>query len=382
MLPLGGVKILDLTRLLPGALATQMLVDLGAEVVKVEDPHGGDYARWMGAKIDGLGVFFRASNRGKRSLILDLKHPDGVPTLTRLAAQADVLIEGFRPGVMDRLGCGAAALRAANPRLVYCAVSGWGAIGARASEAGHDLNYQAEAGLIGAAGVPQLSGGLVADVGGSYSAVAGILAALLQRERTGEGAFVDVSLAEAALPFVAYNWVEALTDGRGAGDGDLTGALAYYNVYRASDGTAVALAALEEKFFANFCAAIGRPEWLESHGKPDRQAWLAGELAALFAGRTAQEWDILLSGADCCFSVVRPPGEIHQSAVFSGRGALGVFEDGTPWLRAPIRLDGGQPLVKNAVPGYGQDTRDVLAGWGFSASEIDDLAESGCVKAG
>lgn len=377
--PLQGLRLLDLTRLLPGAVASMLLADLGAQIIKVEDPAGGDYARWMPPHLNGTGAFYQASNRNKQSIILNLKDPRGQAVLHRLAAAADVLLEGFRPGVTARLGCDYATLRALNPRLVYCSLSGWGQDGPYVEDSGHDLNYVALGGLLGAAGTPQPAGGQVADVGGAYAAVMGVLAALLGRERTGEGDYVDVALAEAALPFGMYAWVEALVMGTGSGSGGLTGGLACYNVYTAADGRTVALAALEPKFWANFCSAVERPEWLARHQNPDEQPALKGELAALFATRPAAEWQTLLGPADCCFSLLRPPAELEDDPQFAARSMLGRSE-GVPWMRGPVHLSGARPPEITPAPGYGQHTRDVLRTAGYSDDEIDTLAQAGVVR--
>lgn len=358
-MPLDGIRVLDLTRLLPGAVATMMLADLGADVIKIEDPNGGDYARWMSPQIGGNSAFFNVNNRSKRSVILDLKAADGPDTLRRLAAGADVLIEGFRPGVLAKFGCDYESLRVVNPRLVYCGLYGWGADGPMAQAAGHDLNYVAMAGLTDAADVPQVIGGQVADIGGAYIAVSGILAALFRRERTGSGGFVDVSMSESALPFNMYNWTEAVTTGMAGGAGYLTGGLAYYRVYMASDSVPVTLAALEQKFWGNFCTAVGRPEWLAYHGDVAKQPQLIAWVSDLFAGRTSAEWEALLAPADCCFSVVTPLAAVHESTQYTERGALGITADGQPWMRSPIRIDGMLPPL-GAVPGYGEHTGQVL----------------------
>lgn len=380
--PLEGVRVLDLTRLLPGAVCTMLLADLGADVIKVEDPNGGDYARWMPPLIDGLSAFFRMNNRNKRAMILDLKHAQGPAVLRRLVAQSDVLVEGFRPGVLARLGCDYAALRAVNPRLVYCALSGWGADGPYRERSGHDLNYAALAGLIGAMETPQVFGGQVADMAGAYIGFSGVLAALLRRERTGEGAFVDAALFESSLPFALYAWVEALLTGRGGGQGDLTGGLACYRIYRARDGQAVALAALEPKFWSNFCAAVGRPDLIADYIAPERQRYLRIELEELFAQKPAAEWAALLEPADCCFSLVTPPGAAHQDAHARARGMLGVGPDGAPWMRSPLRLD-GVPFEVGDVPGYGQHTRAALREvGGYDEAEIDALIQQGVVREG
>jgi alpha-methylacyl-CoA racemase len=378
--PLDGIRVLDLTRLLPGAVCTLMLVDLGAQVIKIEDPHGGDYLRWFQPAIDGQSAHFRAVNRGKRSVIINLKAAGGPELLKRLAQNADVLVEGFRPGVMARLGCDYAALRAANPRLVYCSLSGWGADGPYAQRSGHDINYVALAGLPGAMETPQVPGGQMADIGVAYIAVAGILAALLRRERAGEGGYVDTSLAEAALPFGLYGWVEGLLTGTTGGQGALTGGRACYRVYITRDAHSVALGALEPKFWANFCHAIDRPDLIDDYLLPERQPALIATLQAVFATRTAAEWQALLGEADCCFSVVRLPGEIGDDPHFQARAALGTFPDGTPWMRSPVRLSDDDPPLKNDVPAYGQHTRQVLQEAGYSQAEIDALAERAVIQ--
>lgn len=387
-LPLQGIRVLDLTRLIPGAVCTMMLGDLGARIIKVEDPNGGDYARWLGPMIDGQSVLFRANNRGKESIILNLKTTAGQEALRKMVAEADVLIEGFRPGVMHRLGCDYAALRQANPRLIYCALSGWGAEGPYAAAGGHDINYVSLAGLTAAMETPQIMGGQVADMAGALVGFSGILAALYRRECTGEGAFVDAGLAEAALPFALYNWVEALMmNGLGGspypnGQGTLTGGQACYRVYTTQDGQPVALGALEEKFWANFCRAVERPDWIEGYLEPARQAGLIAELGALFGSRPAAEWEALLGPADCCFTRVTPVGQIHTDPHFQARGMLGLFPDGTPWLRSPVRLSESDPSIINSVPGYGTHTTAVLGDFGFTPAEIDALIAASVVRQG
>lgn len=378
--PLAGIRVLDLTRLLPSGVATQMLADMGADVIKIEDPNGGDYARWMGPTIDDSSVFFRMNNRTKRSMILNLKSDEGASVLKRLVRQADVLVESFRPGVMAKFGCDYDSLRAENPKLIYCAISGWGATGPYAPFANHDINYVALAGVIGAMEHPQVLGGQVADLGGAYTAVAGITAALFRRERTGEGAFVDVGLSEAALPFSLYNWTEAETLGLPAGGGVLSGGLACYRVYIAKDKRAIALGALEEKFWLNFCTAINRPDLVEYHQQIDKQDYLRRELDELFAQKTASEWDELLRPADCCFTLVNTPAEIGHDPHYVARGMLGKFDDGTTWMRSPIRISNSEPSMVNIVPKYGEHTRVILSQMGFDEAEIGRLIAEKVVK--
>ncbi|GAB4512765.1 MAG: CaiB/BaiF CoA-transferase family protein [Anaerolineae bacterium] len=377
---LEGIRVLDLTRLLPGAMTTLLLVDLGAQVIKVEDPNGGDYVRWSQPQIDQLSVFFRMNNRGKRSIILDLKQEDGQAVLKKLVEQSDILIESFRPSVMARLGCDYEALKAVNPRLIYCALSGWGADGPYAPNANHDLNYVSVAGLPGAMEDPQVMGGQVADMGGAYVALAGILAALFRRERTGQGAFVDTSLSESALPFSLYNWTEALTLGLPPGKGMLSGGMACYRIYRAKDDKPVALAALEEKFWLNFCHAVDRPDLVEDHTDFSRQDYLIAELRGIFSLKTAAEWDALLARADCCFTLVNAPGDIGDDLHYKARGMLGRFPDGTPWMRSPVRLNDQTPNIENSVPAYGAHTWQVLLEAGYSKDEVELLIVRGIAR--
>ncbi|MBK8028983.1 MAG: CoA transferase [Chloroflexi bacterium] len=376
--PLQGIRVLDLTRLLPGGVATLMLADLGAEIIKIEAPGGGDYARWMPPLIDEQGAYFGATNRGKQSIILNLKDERGQAVLQRMAASADVLIESNRPGVLDRLNVGYDTLKAINPRLVFCALSGWGATGPYAQRSGHDLNYISEAGLLGEMNSPQPFGGQVADLGSAYAAVAGICAALFGRERTGEGAFLDISLFEAALPFMTISWVEAIS----AGDhirGRLSGKMACYNVYTTSDGQSVTLAALEPKFWTNFCTAINRPDLIEGYEKPERQRYLLAELEQIFALKTAAEWAAQLEPADCCFSRVMRPSEALNHPQIEARRSLEWTWSEMPVIHSPIR-SGDLPELA-PVPGYGEHTRAVLLSFGYTEAEIDELTAQGVVQA-
>lgn len=380
--PLDGIRVLDLTRLLPGPVCTLMLADMGADVIKIEDPQSGDYLRWSQPAIDGQSVYFRACNRGKRSMIIDLKHESGPDVLKKLVEDADVLVEGFRPGVMARLGCDYDALQAVNPKLVYCALSGWGVDGPYVHREGHDLNYISAAGITGAMEWPAVIGAQIGDIGGAYAAVAGILGALFRRERTGEGAFVDISLAESSLPFALYSWVEALSTGAAGGQGVLTGGQACYRIYKTIDGGAVALAALEPKFWANFCNAVERPDLIDEYLLPERQPALNATLQAIFSAKSAAEWDELLGDAECCFSVVQNPADAADNPQFKARRALGTFNDGTPWMRSPVRFSADEPKIENDAPGYGQHTEAVLSEAGYSVEDIAALSESGVVRAG
>jgi alpha-methylacyl-CoA racemase len=378
--PLEGIRVLDLTRLLPGAVCTMLLVDLGAEVIKIEDPNGGDYARWYPPQIDEQSVFFRMNNRGKKSLILNLKDEKGQEVLRKMVEKADVVVEGFRPGVTARLGCDYETLKGVNPKLVYCSLSGYGGDGPYAQLSGHDLNYVALSGLLGAMQTPQVLGGQIGDIGGAYIAIAGILAALFRRERTGMGGYIDVGLSESALPFSLYSLTETLFLNTKGGGGSLTGGIACYRIYSARDGRQVALAALEEKFWVNFCNAIERPDLIPYHQQRDKQTYLLRELAEIFAMKPADEWEAQLGGADCCFSTVRLPNEVVDDPHYKARGMVGRFEDGTTWMRSPLRLSESTPEITNNSPGYGEHTATVLNEAGYSREEIEGLKAAGIIQ--
>ncbi len=379
MNPLDNTRILDMTRLLPGAVCTMLLGDLGAKIIKVEDPVAGDYARLMPPLIDGMGAFFRSSNRGKKSIALDLKQDAGQAVLHRLVEQADALIEGFRPGVTARLGADYETLRAINPRLVYCSLSGWGQTGPLAHVSGHDLNYIARNGLLGGELNPQTLGAKVADVGGAYVGVMGVLAALLQVERSGAGDYVDVALSEAAMPFAMLGWVQACAQGSGDKVLDLGGANACYRLYFCADGEPVALSAVEMKFWANFCVAVGKPEWIALHTAADRQPTLIEEISKLFRRKSAADWADLLEDADCCFSRVIAPEALHDDPQMRARSMVGVTAEGVPWMRSPIRLSNDAIGLRSA-PAHGEHSRQVLLDCGFTDSEVEALLAAGVIR--
>lgn len=361
--PLSSVRVIDLTRLLPGAFATLMLAELGAEVIKIENPAGGDPMRHLPPTIAGRGVYDLLLNRGKKSVALDLRRPEARVTFDRLAATADVVVESFRPATAHRLGVAGGDVRARHPRVIHCAITGYGQTGPYADLPGHDLNYVAVSGLL-AADRPdpqELPRMFLADVGGgAMSAVIGILAALFGRERTGEGATLDISMHEAALYWVMLPAARELVDARAATSGELPtfGRHACYNVYRTKDGRLVALGALEPKFWRAFCAGAGRPDLAARHAQGgEAEARLIDELGALFATRTRSEWLEHFRGHDLCLSPVNTPAEALVDPHVTARGAV-VADGGVRAIRPPFVKD-GPPL--RPAPAIGQDTDDVLA---------------------
>lgn len=389
MLPLSGVRILDLTRLLPGPFATLVLADLGADVVKVEDPEGGDWLRHLPPVAGEQSHAYHALNRNKRSLALDLRSAAGAAAFRRLARRADAVIESFRPGVMDRLGLGFEALRRENPAIVLCSLSGYGQDGPYAARAGHDLDYCAIAGVLATNGPPERPlplGVQVADVaGGSWPAATGILAALLRARATGQGAHVDVSMTEGALALLAMPLGIASARGTPLARGAelLTGGAACYGVYRTRDGRFVALGALEPKFFATFCAAVGRPELAERQ-LDDGGAGPRAELEAIFAGRTRDEWTAFGAEHDACVAPVLEGDEPREDPQLRARGAfVEVPSPGEgramPGVATPIRIR-GEPAPLRPAPRLGEHGDQVLAEAGFTEGEIAELRSSGVLR--
>lgn len=327
--PLQGIRVLDLTRLLPGPVATMHLADMGAEVIKIEDPGAGDYARNMGPVRKQVSQFFVAVNRGKQLLRLDLKDAAQREQLLAMVAQADVLVESFRPGVMDKLGLGWEVLKQRNPRLVMCAISGYGQHGPLAQQAGHDINYIGYAGMLAqncaSDGVPVLPNLQVGDLlGGAQAALQGILAALVAVKMGGAGRLVDVSMtatvmAHNIMPLVAVNNVAPAV----AGAELLTGGVPCYSVYRTADGRYMAVGALELKFWQTCCDVLQRPDLKSRHWQLGQQVGgldamaVKAELAALFACHTLAEWSTRFGAADCCVTPVLSTAEALQHPLFA-----------------------------------------------------------------
>jgi crotonobetainyl-CoA:carnitine CoA-transferase CaiB-like acyl-CoA transferase len=375
---LGDVTVLDLTRLLPGPYATQVLADMGADVVKVERPGIGDYARAMAAG-DGPDVF-GAVNRGKRSVTIDLQADAGQGAFLELAADADVVVEGFRPGVADRLGVGYEPVSAANPEVVYCSLSGFGATGPNRDRAGHDLNYVGMAGLLDltraeADGRPAIPGFPVADVAGGLYAALAVVSALLARELgDGGGEHLDVALTDAVVGLSQAVASDALAGGDPrARETPLTGQFPCYDVYETADGRWVTLAALEPEFWGTFCEAVDRPDLADRHLSTDpavRDA-LRGEVAAVFAERTREEWEGLLGDVDAMVAPVRTMREALASDQVTARDLVG---DGPAGERVglPVRSSAGTGDTDEAVPDLGEHTEAVLSDHGLDVAALRD----------
>jgi alpha-methylacyl-CoA racemase len=352
--PLAGVRVLDFTTLLPGPMATLLLAEAGAEVVKIEPPDGENMRRFK-PSWGKESVMFALLNRGKKSVAADLKNPRQRDRIIALAKTADVVVEQFRPGVMDRLGLGYGALRAMNPRIIYCAITGYGQSGPRRDRAGHDLNYIGDAGLLalssGPPGQRVVPPALIADIaGGSYPAVMNILLALRRRDATGEGTYVDVSMTESVFPFMYW----AIGAGLGAGawpedGGDrLTGGSPRYHLYETRDGRIAAVAALEPKFWESFTAAIGlAPEFIDDARDPPATIV---RVAEIIAGKTAAEWEPIFDKADCCCSIVQDIRAALDDPHFNARGLFAarlLNEKGQALPAIPVPID--KPLRPGAA---------------------------------
>jgi alpha-methylacyl-CoA racemase len=394
-LPLEGLKVLDLTRLLPGGFCSLLLADFGADVVKVEDTAAGDYIRWAppyyeGAEESARSALFLSLNRGKRSIRVDLKSPAGKEVLLHLARTADVLLESFRPGVLDRLGVGYERLRQVNPGLVYCAITGYGQDGPGRDRSGHDLNYLGLNGILGlsgeADGPPTSSAAQIADVGGgALMAAVGIMVALRERERSGEGQLVDCSMFDGSLSFLAMLAAELLAGGPVPRRGGLrlAGGIVCYRPYACADGY-VTLGALEPKFWAGFCLGVGREDLLEhAFDPPGSEAH--GAVCAIFAQRTREQWRAFAAEHDCCLEPVMDLDEVLESDLVGAREM--VVELDQPGTDRSVRLL-GVPLKLSRTPGnpsrapgpgLGEHTREVLGEAGYTSPEIDALLECGAV---
>ncbi len=375
---LHGIRVLDLSRLLPGPFLTMILADIGADVVKIEDPNLGDYMRQIPPAKGGISGRFLAVNRGKRSAVLDLKTPAGHEAFLRMAAKADVVVEGFRPGVMDKLGIGYAALSTANPGIVLCSISGFGQTGPYVHRAGHDIGYLAVAGVLAmggpAGGAPMMPGVQIADLaGGALWGATGILAALVGRHRTGKGAHLDISMTEGALALLTADFGNLDCGTRPTrGIERLNGGFACYGIYRTKDDRYFAAGALEPKFWLALNQAVGRPpsvdELLDS---PADQAAVRAEIAAIFATRTAAEWSTIFAAHDCCVELVTELDELPDHPLHRAREVFFTM-DGGPGI-GPVRQARtplGTPKSPRPAPRQGEHTHSVLVEYGFSDTEI------------
>jgi alpha-methylacyl-CoA racemase len=403
-LPLEGIKVLDLSRLLPGGFCSLLLADFGAEVLKVEDTGMGDYIRWSPPYIEGAddsakSALFLSLNRNKRSIRLDLKSEGGHEALLRLVREYDVVLESFRPGVLDRLGVGYERMREENPGIVYCAISGYGQTGPKREAAGHDMNYLGLIGLLGLTGErggePVQAAGQIADLGGgALMAAFGIMAALRERdgggegsqsEGSGEGQMVDVSMADGALSWLAMVAAAHFADGTVPRRGELplAGSLICYRPYECADGW-VTLGALEPKFWQAWCRGVGREDLIaKQFERPGSEAH--AQVQEIFEARPRAEWEAFAREHDCCLEPVLELDEALSSDLVREREMVVEIEQpgaGQPvrQLGIPVKL-GRTPGDPRRIPGpaLGEHTEEVLSAAGYSDAEVAELLSSGAV---
>jgi alpha-methylacyl-CoA racemase len=396
-LPLSDVRILDLTRLLPGGFCTLLLADLGADVIKVEDTGQGDYVRWAPpyygdeeqTPLGTRSAIYLALNRNKRSIRLDLKQDQGKQALLKLAESADVLVESFRPGVLDKLHVGYEVLRQANPALVYCPITGYGQDGPNRDRAGHDINYLGLNGVLSLTGErdgpPIQSGAQIADLGGgALMAAIGILAALQDARRSGEGQMVDISMTDGSLAWLAMEAGRYFGSGEVPKRGEvmLSGGIICYRPYEAKDGW-VTCGALEPKFWARFCRAVGREDLIEKQfEKPGSDAHR--EAAEIFRTRTRDEWRAFNDEHDAMIEPILELDEALSSQLIRERKMVISYEQPefgeVRQLGFPIKLSRTPASVERPAPALGEHTAEVLTESGYSAEEIQALEESGAAK--
>lgn len=392
MQTLTGLKVIDLTRLLPGPLCTQIMADYGAEVIKIEEPGMGDPTRQFGPGIDEDSSFFWQLNRNKKSLAVNLRSPHGKKIFKRMVENYDVIVEGFRPGVMQRLGLGYDEISSINPGIVYASISGYGQDGPYREKAGHDLNYMALTGLLElnrseGKSAPEIYPLQITDIGGgSLMALSSIMMALFKRSQTGQGDYIDISMADGAIPWLTYTTSYCLA---GAAkpyvkSAELTGKYAFYNVYETKDKKYMSLAAVEPVFWQRFCHFAGRTDWVERQYDPDDQPALKEELSRYFAQKTRDQWAEEIKNEDfCCEPVlsVEEAGEHPQLKHRQYFTEVSRPEGGTskqPGFPLQFNSDAGE--LRMPPPRLGQHSREVLAEAGLTEAEIQKLMDKGIVS--
>lgn len=388
---LEDIVVLDFTRLLPGPFCTQLLANLGADVIKIEDPKLGDYMRSVPPLLDGVSYPFVMVNRGKRSLAVDLKTAEGQEIIRKLARRADVVVEQFRPGVMARLGADYDGLALMNPKLVYCSFSGYGQTGPYKDLPGHDINFEALAGILAVTGSkenrrPAIPGVPIADLAGGFNAALAILASLRTRDRTGRGEFIDLSIYDTAVTLLVLGLARYLATGDEPLPGEtlITGTFPFYALYETQDGRWLSVATVEPKFWTRMCEVIGTPELAEHQfaDEPERTS-VAEVLTAKFREKTLNEWERIFEPERLPIaSVKRVPEVVHDPHV-KARGLLpSVDVPGLKRLQViahPAKHTVTGTTNPSTVPTRGEHTQDILKSIGYTSKRIADLAKKGII---
>jgi crotonobetainyl-CoA:carnitine CoA-transferase CaiB-like acyl-CoA transferase len=389
--PLAGIRILDLTKLYPGPLATMMLAEMGADVIKIEDPAAPDPMRFYPPYIADQSAGFLAVNRSKRSLALNLKTPAGRDIFFKLAAGADIVIEQFRPGVVDAMGIGYERAKEVHPGIIYVSLTGYGQDGPYSRQAGHDINYIGYSGILAATGTalsgPVVPGPQLADVaGGAYMTIIACLSAVWAREKSGRGQRVDVAMLDGVLPLMTLQMAHSLATQTSFApqDAPLSGGLAHYGVYECSDGNFIALGILEEKFWKHFCNWVNRPDWTDqlfALGEEGEKLRVA--LAGLFKTRSRDDWTKAAAGLDVCLTPVCGIGELQHDPHLSARGM--IIKQSHPLcgnisgIGMPLKFSETPGPAARPAPALGQDTLSLLSEIGFQPDEIAALQEEGVI---
>ena len=393
---LDGIKVIDLSRMAPGPFCTMALGDLGADVIRVEEPGGGRMVRERAGDTNEANLrrraAFNALNRNKRSIALNLKHPDAQEVLHRLVGDADVFVEGFRPGVVSRLGCDYETLIEVNSRLVYCSLSGYGQDGPYSSLVGHDINYISVGGALGvigtADGPPVIPYNIIADyAGGGFHAAMAILAALMARQHTGKGQYVDIAMSDGVAYMLASLFSEYFATGTipTRGKMSLNGGAPYYNVYRCRDGKYISVGCIEPWFWSTLCRTLGREDLIEGQFDTDRSRFVKSELESVFYEKDQDEWWDLLSGVDniavakvsLLDEVITDAQNLHrQMVVHAGE------VDGTPVRQVGIgpKLSETPGSIRSLGATVGQHTKDILGDLGYSPEQIARMKDSGAAE--
>jgi crotonobetainyl-CoA:carnitine CoA-transferase CaiB-like acyl-CoA transferase len=388
--PLDGVRILDFSRLLPFNYATLLLADMGAEVLKIEEPILGDYMRWAPPILKKENAVFLMLNRNKKSMKLNLKTEKGREIVRKLVEKYDVVFETFRPGVMEKLGLGYNELKKINPKIIYCSTTGYGQVGPYIDKPGHDINYISVAGILGVTGrhtgAPVIPGIPIADMSsGVFSALA-IVSALLARERTGRGQYIDVSMTDAVLTFNVLH-IGTYISGYSLGEeGTLStlGESAYYNVYETKDQEFIAFGNIEGKFWANFCKIIGREDLISKQfvSKSEEKKILS-EVREIMRTKTRDEWLKLMEGQDICVTPVYSIGEVIQDTQLRHRKMFieveHPVEGKTLHVAFPLKFSETPATIRTPAPLFGQHTKEVLKELGYNEEEIENLEKEGVI---
>jgi crotonobetainyl-CoA:carnitine CoA-transferase CaiB-like acyl-CoA transferase len=390
-LPLEGITVLDLSRQLPGPVSTQILADFGADVIKIEDTGEGDNFRGVAPMNNGVSARHVQINRNKRGLAIDLKSQEGHAIFMKLCKSAHVVFEQFRPGVVKRLGIDYEAVRELNPRIVYCALSGFGQNGPLRDVVAHDPNYLSVAGVLGLlgrrGGPPAMSGPQISDLAAAHLATIGILMSLRRAEHTGEGEYIDISLFDSAMSMSVTAVATYLGGGKAPSRGEErhNGRYPWSDIYETSDGGYVTISAIEEHFFANLCKALERPEWLgDQYADDSRQNEIRAGMTAIFLTQTRDEWFERLKDKELCISPVLTVAEAVESDHAQARGSVVMHHHPvageTRMLASPIHLRNAPATVRRPAPALGEHSVEILKSLGYDAGFIEQLIARGVIR--